>query len=100
MSKDNVFDKTELDKFVVKTYKEILKSELSNNGWISEKILSILRRVISRFSPNDVLKQENKILSTTFFLGFHRMMFSNKKIKYSQQPLMNILTISKRNILS
>jgi len=66
MSKDNVFDKTELDKFVVKTYKEILKSELTNNGWISEKILRILRRVISRFSPNDVLKQENKILSTTF----------------------------------
>ena len=66
MSKDNVFDKTDLDKFVAKTYKEILKSELTNNGWISEKILSILRRVISRFSPNDVLKQENKILSSTF----------------------------------
>lgn len=66
MSKDSIFDKSELNKYVSKTYKDILKDELTNNGWISEKILSILRRVISSFSPNDVLKQENKILSVTF----------------------------------
>jgi len=66
MSKDNVFDKTELDKFVNKTYKDILKNEMATNGWISKKILSILRRVISRFSSSDVLKQQSKILSTTF----------------------------------
>ena len=66
MSKDSVFDKNKLDKIVDKIYKDILKQELTKTDWITEKILSIIRSVISKFSPNDVLNKQNKILATTY----------------------------------
>ena len=61
MSKEGVFDKAELDSIVKKVLPSILKSELTDKTWISEKILLLLREASSKYSPNDAIKQKDKI---------------------------------------
>jgi len=62
MSKESVFDKSELDVIVQKVLPTILKSELADKTWISDKILQLLREASSKYSPNEVIKQKDKIL--------------------------------------
>jgi len=62
MSKESVFDKTNLDGIVKSILPRILKEELTDKTWISDKILLLLRNASSKYSPNEVMKQKDKIL--------------------------------------
>ncbi len=62
MSKDVVFDKSELDGIVTKVLDNIIKTEISDRTWVTEKIASILRQVISKYTPNDVMRKKTQIL--------------------------------------
>jgi len=62
MSKESVFNKSELDIIVKNVLPGILKEELADRTWISEKILVLLREASSKYSPNEVMKQKDKIL--------------------------------------
>lgn len=63
MSKERAFDKSDLDLIVNDVLPGILKEELVDKTWISEKILLLLRDASSKYSPNEVMKQKDKILS-------------------------------------
>ncbi|MCK5047700.1 MAG: hypothetical protein KAS22_14030, partial [Candidatus Heimdallarchaeota archaeon] len=62
MSKESVFNKSDLDGIVSSILPRILKEELVDKTWISEKILLLLRNASSKYSPNEVMKQKDKIL--------------------------------------
>lgn len=62
MSKERVFDKSDLDIIVNSVLPSILKGEIADKTWISEKILLLLREASSKYSPNEVMKQKDKIL--------------------------------------
>ncbi len=63
MSKESVFDKSNLDGIVSTILPRILKEELTDKTWISDKILLLLRNASSKYSPNEVMKQKDKIVS-------------------------------------
>ncbi|MCE7745329.1 MAG: hypothetical protein GPJ52_09370 [Candidatus Heimdallarchaeota archaeon] len=62
MLKESVFDKSDLDIIVNSVLPGILKEELTDKTWISEKILLLLREASSKYLPNEVMKQKDKIL--------------------------------------
>jgi len=66
MSKDTVFDKKELEALVNNALAQVLKSELADKTWISEKLSLILRQFAAKFSPNDFLKRKNEIIVSTY----------------------------------
>jgi len=66
MSKENVFAKSELDQIVVQTLAKTLKEALIDKDWIIEKILLIIRQVTSKYTPNDVVKNESLILDKVY----------------------------------
>ncbi len=66
MSKENVFAKSELDQIVETTLAKILKDALVDKNWILERILLIIRLVTSKYTPNDVVKNESLILDKVY----------------------------------
>lgn len=66
MSKENVFAKSELDRIVETTLAKTLKEALVDKGWIIERILLIIRQVTSKYTPNDVVKNESLILDKVY----------------------------------
>ena len=66
MSNETVFAKSELDQIVNTTLAKILKESLVDKKWILERILSIIRQVTSKYSPNDVIEEETLILDNVY----------------------------------
>ncbi|NHK30277.1 MAG: hypothetical protein FK730_02925 [Asgard group archaeon] len=62
MSKDTAFDKKQLDKVVQQTLTSILKNELADKQWFEAKIVKILRKITSRYSPDEIMKKQKQII--------------------------------------
>ena len=66
MSKETVFDKKELESVVNKALARVLKEELADKSWISEKLTGIIQQFTVKYSPNDFLKRKNEIILSSY----------------------------------
>ncbi|MBN1329262.1 MAG: hypothetical protein JXA54_07290 [Candidatus Heimdallarchaeota archaeon] len=90
MSKESVYDKNELDSQVQKTVNSILKAELTDKTWINEKILTILRDVSSKFSPDLIMKNQKQILEKTHLEFFNALKSEHPFILFADPALENL----------
>lgn len=90
MSKENIYDKSELDSQVQKTIATILKTELTDKSWINERILSVLRDVSSKYPPSLILKSEKQILEKTQIGFFNALKSEHPFILFADPSLENL----------